>query len=417
MTIYKHNEEIGRFCCKIKQLVIYTCLLISCQISAQNNDLLKYFDEQTSALISETDKNQYSYMFPRWHDFALKVLEQTPDSVIQSYNFNSFSHLQTDSIDIFYFIKNINNINTINWIACSYGDNRKFVIFNDSFEANSKQIPVVSTTNERDMKGFDIKDSLTQVRLFWVPDINTRINFETLVDIKYSEAEKELAQKAIRIALSAMFYSDEATTFSLDGYPRVKSVEDQLKTIRIVTYTTSYADFTSKCHGFVIHKTDNGDVKIEYLEDCTDKIKTPEHTKTKAEKWYGAIYSQLIECKINKQTYYTLLGFKSNDGMVKTRVVDILSFKNGKSVFGAPYFLHSRATYQRRVFKYSSEANMMLRYDDKSKQIVFDHLSPSDSMFSGEFRFYGPDFSYDAYELTKNGWEIREDIDYKEVKK
>ena len=49
---------------------------------------------------------------------------------------------------------------------------------------------------------------------------------------------------------------------------------------------------------------------------------------------------------------------------------------------------------------------MMLRYDDKLKMIVFDHLSPSKPSYEGKYQYYGPDFSYDGLIFEKGKCKI-----------
>jgi hypothetical protein len=54
---------------------------------------------------------------------------------------------------------------------------------------------------------------------------------------------------------------------------------------------------------------------------------------------------------------------------------------------------------------------MSLRYDPTHKRIVFDHLSPSKPSYEGNYEFYGPDFSYDAFTFIDNTWVLVENID------
>lgn len=53
---------------------------------------------------------------------------------------------------------------------------------------------------------------------------------------------------------------------------------------------------------------------------------------------------------------------------------------------------------------------MVIRYDEKSRIIVMDHLEPAQRLMVGHPEFYGPDLSYDAYVLTDDGWEFQSDI-------
>ncbi|MBP5365021.1 MAG: hypothetical protein J6Y82_03750 [Bacteroidales bacterium] len=400
-----------------KNIITLLMLLCASSLLAQEQPLLDKLDEATGQLLSETNRNKYSYNYPKWASTAKTAISETAETGLKTYVFRHLKHAEIDNTEILYFIKHFSNHQTFNWIAYDNRNKRTFV-FEDVINIGETQKVVLEKLSVRDLIGFTLRDETSGATIFTVPDIETRLNFEILVDIKYSDEEKSLAQKKVKVALADFFYTDEAIEQEANGFPRMQVVQNEAKTVRVVTYMTSYADFTSKCHGFVLHKSSkDGQIKCEYLDDCTNDIKSVEYAKLKADKWYGAVYSAIIEIQIGKQLYYTLLGFKSNDGLIKTRVIDILSFKKDKSVFGAPYFLHEKATYLRRIFQYSSEANMLLRYDAAQKQIVMDHLSPSNSMFAGEYRFYGPDFSYDAYEITKDGWTFREDIDYKDIEK
>ena len=157
-------------------------------------------------------------------------------------------------------------------------------------------------------------------------------------------------------------------------------------------------------------------ISVVPLIDRSDELKTPERARSSAEKWYGALYTDLVETRFKNKTFYTLLGFKTNDGLVKTRVIDAMSFQGDKISFGLPQFKQEAKTLYRHIFKYASGANMMLRYDDKLKMIVFDHLAPADPLLSGQYQYYGPDFSYDGYRFEKGNWFLQTDIDLRNPK-
>ncbi|NJK97401.1 MAG: hypothetical protein HC905_23045 [Bacteroidales bacterium] len=53
---------------------------------------------------------------------------------------------------------------------------------------------------------------------------------------------------------------------------------------------------------------------------------------------------------------------------------------------------------------------MMLNYDEMLKSIVFDHLAPSESRYTGQYEFYGPDFSFDGLIFKENQWVLVEDV-------
>jgi hypothetical protein len=43
--------------------------------------------------------------------------------------------------------------------------------------------------------------------------------------------------------------------------------------------------------------------------------------------------------------------------------------------------------------------------------IVFDHLSPANESYTGNYQYYGPDLSFDALRFENGIWELKENID------
>ena len=43
--------------------------------------------------------------------------------------------------------------------------------------------------------------------------------------------------------------------------------------------------------------------------------------------------------------------------------------------------------------------------------IVFDHLSPRSDSQKGQFQYYGPDMSFDAFVFEKGKWTYKKDVD------
>ena len=92
----------------------------------------------------------------------------------------------------------------------------------------------------------------------------------------------------------------------------------------------------------------------------------------------------------------------------KRKIVDVLSFKDGKPVFGAPVFVsqdksHPHEPKNRLVLEYSAEASTKLNYDGHLKMIIFDHLITA--MNSAGEPSNLPDGSYEAYQLKDGQWE------------
>jgi hypothetical protein len=50
------------------------------------------------------------------------------------------------------------------------------------------------------------------------------------------------------------------------------------------------------------------------------------------------------------------------------------------------------------------------------KSIIFDHLVPISPALKGNKEFYGPDFSFDTYNLEKGVWKFNTDVDARNKK-
>jgi len=54
---------------------------------------------------------------------------------------------------------------------------------------------------------------------------------------------------------------------------------------------------------------------------------------------------------------------------------------------------------------------MTLKYDEGKEMIIYDHLSPSEPKYEGQYEFYGPDFSYDGLKYENGIWNTYFDLD------
>ena len=147
------------------------------------------------------------------------------------------------------------------------------------------------------------------------------------------------------------------------------------------------------------------DLKLFPLLDSSDKIQHITDTITDNNFWYGAHYYKLIENKYKKKNYYTLLGWDGNDPGSNKRVIEILTFEEGKPIFGAPIIKPGNELVQTRMlFEHSEQANMVLRYHDKRKVLFYENLIPAKSSGTGIYSTYLPDGTFDYLEFKKGFW-------------
>lgn len=125
------------------------------------------------------------------------------------------------------------------------------------------------------------------------------------------------------------------------------------------------------------------------------------------DKWYGALYYNLRQVETPRGNYYLLFGFDGFKFFQKRKLIDVLTFREGKAVFGAPVFVSedeagNHFSKNRVVLDYSAEASIKLNFDPTYNKILFDHLVEMGGEY-GQGMQYLPDGTYEAYEPGKDG--------------
>jgi hypothetical protein len=177
--------------------------------------------------------------------------------------------------------------------------------------------------------------------------------------------------------------------------------------LRIYSWNVPLTDGTY-FYGCIIQQKD----KIHILKIKETACKPPIDKQISADNWYGALYYRAIPAVYKKKTYYTLLGWAGNDDLTNYKMIEAISFDEMEEIkFGMPVFDMGKTTQHRVLFEYGDQYTMSLDYDKRKKQIIFDHLAPSAPKYEGLYTHYGPDFSYDAFQLKKKKWQFEEDVD------
>ncbi|MBO4614214.1 MAG: hypothetical protein J5709_03785 [Bacteroidales bacterium] len=205
----------------------------------------------------------------------------------------------------------------------------------------------------------------------------------------------------------------ESFDHPIDSVKYMSCLKSSDNALRIYTWNLCYHDGSYKYFGYIQQK-DNGKINIYGLQDRRnrnqiDPKKILEYYTTS--EWYGCIYYECITNKWNSRTYYTLIGWDGADNLVNRKIIEVLAFtKRGIPVFEKKMFKVDRMISNRLIFEYADRATMLLRYNDKHKIIVIDHLSPSEDRFKDMHQYYGPDMSYDALEFKGGRWLLESNI-------
>jgi hypothetical protein len=200
--------------------------------------------------------------------------------------------------------------------------------------------------------------------------------------------------------------------FPFDSVRTIAIVNSPDKRFRIFSWAIANDDGSYRFYGAI--QMNSGSLQLLPLTDYSPAIANPEDTLTDNRKWFGAEYYKIVPVDA-PNPYYVLLGWKGNTVKSTKKVIEVLSFNDGKPAFGLPVFEKNGKIRKRIVFEYTRQVSMLLRYVPEQKLIVFDHLVPPDPKLKNQKDTYGPDLSYDGYRLENGKWIFRENLDMRNL--
>jgi hypothetical protein len=148
-------------------------------------------------------------------------------------------------------------------------------------------------------------------------------------------------------------------------------------------------------------------IELKPIEKDLDRL---ENRSFREGEWMPFLIYEIIPDK--KEDQYILLAWDGHDRISNRKVIDVITISSRSVRLGAPVFKDGKSTYKRVLFTYAEEVNMSLRYQEKEKRILFDHLAPKDPRLEGQFQFYGPDMSFDSYISDKGKWNLESDVEF-----
>ena len=224
------------------------------------------------------------------------------------------------------------------------------------------------------------------------------------------DVEKLEINKNVIDVFNRMLSIEGSFDFPFDSLKYLGKIYSPDKLLRIFSWNVPMLDGTHRYFGYIQHKSsENGSLKVYFLDDSKNSRLTEDEVFT-SDNWYGALYYEIIKTECQNKVFYTILGFAFNNYLTNYKIVDVLSFNNREIIFGSPIFKVEESLNFRKIFEYSARVSMMMRYENERSMIVFDHLSPSQPDYEGQFQFYGPDSSYDGLEFRNCIWNLIEDL-------
>ncbi|MFN4300292.1 MAG: hypothetical protein ACK4EX_11275 [Thermaurantimonas sp.] len=242
---------------------------------------------------------------------------------------------------------------------------------------------------------------------------------------KILKAEEYNARKQASDEFSKLLYEllcqPESFNYPFEQVKNLSRLQSNDKLVNVFTWLLPQTEpNTYEFYGILQIKDKNNRIYLYTLVDKASEIPQPEYTALNPARWYGALYYQIIDVKHGNQTFYTLLGYRPQGKSVQRKVVDALLIKSPKNVtFGAQIFYiqdFADRRYMKKPFRlfydYSASVSATLRYNEKEKMIIMDHLAPPDASKKGLFAVYGPDFSYDGLYWNNGHWHLKEQIKF-----
>ena len=230
-----------------------------------------------------------------------------------------------------------------------------------------------------------------------------------------SNTDKVLYNDSVSKMLNRMLKIDMSFDYPFNSVKKIGKIISPDRSFRIINWNMPLTDGTYQYKGFIqVINPKSNRLKVIELYDGSELIAKPENSVLSAGKWYGVLYYKILKNAADNRTYYTMLGLRYQSLFLSQKVIEVLYFdESGNPVFGAPIFQVDNKIKHRIVFNYSARVGMSLKYNDELKMIVCDHLAPSESIYKGQYEYYGPDFSFDGYEFIKGKWLLKTDLNIK----
>ncbi len=247
----------------------------------------------------------------------------------------------------------------------------------------------------------------------------------------YSQTEKKLNEYGQKIVNSALFQdreeADKQFTILLEKFVEDEaSMEYPLKTvstlmnissedglIRLLTWTILDANNNYQYRGIIQRKNKQEDYFYYLLNDQSQTILDAEKADLTAQNWFGCLYYEIALVNNGMRDVYTILGWDGNNNLSHKKIIELLYFDGQDSArFGTALIRDQNNEFlKRKIFEFSAELKMNLKFQKELNRIVYDHLSPSNPTLKGVYEYYGPDFSFDAYNWDGRYWIYKADID------
>ncbi len=196
--------------------------------------------------------------------------------------------------------------------------------------------------------------------------------------------------------------------FPFDSLYAISKLYAPDSSFRIYTWQMVINENVIRQHGAIQMRTNDGSLKLFPLIDKSDVTANIADTIADNYGWIGAVYYKIIRTENKGQAVYTLLGYDENNIRSNKKIIEVLSFKDGKPVFGSQQFsIASGYGYNNKmarfVMEYKKQASPRLTFDTELNMIVFEHLISESNQPTKKWTLVG-DGDYEAFKWMDGRW-------------
>lgn len=196
--------------------------------------------------------------------------------------------------------------------------------------------------------------------------------------------------------------------YPFDSLETISKIYAPDSSFRIFTWQMLINENSIRQHGAIQMKTSDGSLKLFSLIDKSDVMENMFDSIGNNWGWMGAIYYKIILTKNQNKSYYTLLGFDENNIRSSKKIIEVLSFVDGKPVFGGPYFSIADNSLipnnpARYIMEFKKDGNPRLTFDESLNMIVLEHLISESNEPNKKWTLI-PDGDYEGFKWINGKW-------------
>ncbi len=235
--------------------------------------------------------------------------------------------------------------------------------------------------------------------------------FDRLVG-NYNDTDRIHINDSIRTILDSYVRSDTVFTHRFNNLRYLGQIMSPDSLLKIITWNLVLENEPGRYYCYFIRKQESGqESKIYRLSVSYNENPVRTDSTYNESNWYGALYYDLRPCIVENRHCWVLLGIDYGNYEISRKIIEVLSFSPEDSiVFGRKWFSSGNEIKYRDVFEYASNAMMSLRFKSENS-IIFDHLVSFSSTHKDDHRYYGPDYSFDAYNFENGLWKLTLNVD------